>query len=79
MEAVASSQAQLFSRQPIAVVQVFHEMEWKWNDSTAGCCCLPWTPNVECRRNAADKQTGGRNHWKLFATPARHHPSLYFV
>jgi hypothetical protein len=21
---------------------------------------------VECRRNAADKQTGGRNHWKLF-------------
>jgi hypothetical protein len=32
MEVVrASSQAQLFSRQPIAVVQVFHEMEWKWN------------------------------------------------
>jgi len=46
MEAVASSQAQLFSRQPIAVVQVFHEMEWKWNDSTAGCCL----PTVDAER-----------------------------
>jgi len=46
MEALASSQAQLFSRQPIAVVQVFHEMEWKWNDSTAGCCL----PTVDAER-----------------------------
>ena len=54
MEAVASSQAQLFSRQPIAVVQIFHEMEWKWNDSTAGCWLLP-----------ADR---GRRTWYAAAT-----------